>query len=58
LIQAASQLIATQDEVMNGLMKSLGQMKWLCSISKLATKHVLLTIVVSSMGNSSMQCKV
>jgi hypothetical protein len=27
LIQAASQLIATQDEVMNGLMKSLGQMK-------------------------------
>ncbi len=56
-IQVASQLIALQDEVISGLMKSLGEVNQLCFTSKLATKHVLLITTISSKGNSSMRFK-
>jgi len=56
-ILASSRLITAKDEVINGLMKSLGEVKRPCFTSKLATKHVLLTMVVSFMGSSSMQSK-
>ncbi len=38
-------------------MKSLGEVKQSCFTSKLATKHVLLTMVVSFMGSSLMRSK-
>jgi hypothetical protein len=39
------------------LMKSLGKVKQSCSIVKHATKHILLIVVVSYGGSSSMRSK-
>lgn len=38
-------------------MKSLGKVKKSCSSVKLATRHVLLIVVISSRGNSSQKAK-
>jgi hypothetical protein len=44
--------IKVKNEIVVGLVKSLEEVKRPCSIAKLATKHVLLTTIVSSDGQS------
>jgi hypothetical protein len=45
--------IKVQNEIVVGSVKSLEEVKRPCSAAKLTTKHVLLTIVVSSNGQST-----
>lgn len=50
-------LAIVQEKVIMGLMKSLGEVKKSCSSVKLATRHVLLIVVISPGGNSSQRAK-
>jgi hypothetical protein len=45
-----ARLAIVQEKVINGLMKSLGEVKKSCSSVKLASKHALLIVVISSGG--------
>jgi hypothetical protein len=56
LIASSKESIA-QEEVINGIMKSLFEVKRSNSIVKLATKHAIFATTISSASNSSFKKK-